>query len=42
LADNLKFLPEDVAARFIEENDLVRLEDGSIMTRDNFENPPPF
>jgi hypothetical protein len=38
---NLDFLPEDVRARFLKEYNLVMDED-VLMTRENYENPPPF
>jgi hypothetical protein len=41
LKRNLDFLPEDVRSDFLRENGLV-LFNGELMTKDNYENPPPF
>jgi hypothetical protein len=42
LKENLDFLPPELRARFIEENSLVALKDGTLIDKEDYLNPPAF
>ena len=42
LKENLDFLPNNIREKFIKEHSLVVLEDGSLTTQEDLDNPPAF
>ena len=42
LEENLRFLPDEIKEKFIEENSLVILENGHLIDKEDYLNPPPF